>query len=326
MELYQYKSKVVGVDISLGSTHFAIIDIRGNIIARDKIVSKDYPQFEDFARALSEAIINLCENNGGFDQVRSIGVSCPSGNPKTGCMHNSPNMPWKGVIPVAALLQDQTGKAVALCNDDEAIGLGELTYGSAHGLQTFISVNLGHGFGGAYFYNRKLMAGSEGFAGEIGHTCLFPGGRQCGCGLKGCAEAYVAAKGIVMTARELMESGEPTLMRDYGDELSPKKITECCDKGDKLAIETYRRTGEYLGIVLANFANIIDTEAILLAGGIFNAGKWIIEPTLESFQNHIFGNIKDHVKIIYSELEDKERKLLGASALAWDVKEYSLFK
>jgi len=90
MELYQYKSKVVGVDISLGSTHFAIIDIRGNIIARDKIVSKDYPQFEDFARALSEAIINLCENNGGFDQVRSIGVSCPSGNPKTGCMHNSP--------------------------------------------------------------------------------------------------------------------------------------------------------------------------------------------------------------------------------------------
>lgn len=104
----------------------------------------------------------------------------------------------------------------------------------------------------------------------------------------------------------------------------PSKM--CCDKDDELAIETFRRTGEILGIALANYASLVDPEAIILTGGISHAGKWLIDPTFESFENHVYGNLRGKVKILVSKLNDRERDVLGASALAWSVPEYSLFK
>lgn len=151
-------------------------------------------------------------------------------------------------------------------------------------------------------------------------------GRVCGCGKKGCLEAYVAAKGIIRTAQELMEaSNEPSLMRDL-EKLTPRTITECCNKGDAMAIEVYRRTGHMFGVGLANYASIVDPQAIILTGGISHAGKWLLDPTRESFEDNIFGNMKGKVRIIVSQLDDRERDVLGASALAWEVPEYSLFK
>ena len=139
-------------------------------------------------------------------------------------------------------------------------------------------------------------------------------------------EAYCGAAGIVQTAYEVMEErNEPSLMRNC-KELTPKFITECCDKGDELAIEVYRRTGFILGIGLANYASVFDPEAIILTGGISKAGKWLLDPTNESFEEHVFHNIENKVKFMFSSLNDDERNMLGASALAWSVKEYSLFK
>jgi len=326
MEPLSNKTKVVGVDISVARTTFAIVDIRGRVLASSTIPTDGYPKVDHFVRALSEAIIELCENNGGIEQIRSVGISCPSGNSVTGSMHNSPNMPWKGVVPLAALLRDHLGMAVALANDSEVIALGEMAFGSAHGLQTFAVVQVGSGVGAAFFMNRKIFTGAEGFAGELGHVCVVPNGRQCGCGLRGCLEEYVAGKGVVHTAQELLEeSNEPSLLRDC-EKLSSRFIAECCDKGDKLAIEVFRRTGECLGLGLANLATLVDPEAIVLVGGVINAGDWILKPTAESFRSHVFGNIRDKVKLMRSSLPDDERNLLGASALAWHVKEYSLFK
>ena len=129
-----------------------------------------------------------------------------------------------------------------------------------------------------------------------------------------------------MTAQEVMkESDKPSLMRDL-EKLSPRTIAECCDKGDELAIEVFRRTGYVLGLGLANYASIVDPEAIILTGGISHAGKWISEPAYESFESHVFGNLRGKVKILTSQLNDRERDVLGASALAWSVPEYSLFK
>ena len=96
--------------------------------------------------------------------------------------------------------------------------------------------------------------------------------------------------------------------------------------GDKLAIETYRRTGYILGMGLATYASLINPEAIILTGGISHAGHWLMDPTKESFEDHVFRNIKGKVKLLLSQLDDRERDVLGASALAWDVPEYSLFK
>jgi glucokinase len=320
------KNRVVGVDISVKRTTFAIVDIRGNILARDHFPTNDYPNVNDFVTTLTEKIVMLTEENGGYDKIRSIGVSAPSANFLTGCIENAPNLPWRGIIPLAAMLRDRMGIAVALGNDAHVTALGEHTYGSAHGMKNFIVITLGHGIGSCIFSNGEVHFGVNGFAGEIGHTCVKHNGRECGCGRKGCMEAYCAEKGIIATANELMAaSDKPSLMRSLS-ELSPKTIVDCCEQGDEMAIEVFKITGEILGTTTAAYATLINPEAIIFTGGIANAGHWLFTPLEEAFNARVFRNIRGHVKLQRSTIDDRERDVMGASALAWGIKEYSLFK
>ena len=319
------KTRVVGVGMSIAETDYAIVDVRGNIIAKDSFPTTDFPNVNDYVTFLSDRIVELVEKNGGYESIRSVGISSPSGNFRSGCIEHSPNMSWKGQIPMAAMLRDRLGLAVALGNDAHVRALGEYVFGSAHGLRDFLFVNLGHGVGSCIFINGQAFLGSEGFSGEVGHTCVAPGGRLCGCGNKGCLEAYTGSRGVVRTAKELLESDpRPSMMREM-DIQTPKDVFECCEKGDELAIEVFRHTGEILGVGLANYASILNPEAIIIAGGVAHAGKWLIEPTYASFEEHVFHNVKGKVKFLMSNLNEQERDVLGASALAWNVKEYSLF-
>jgi len=322
----EIKSKVMGIDISNERTTYAIVDIRGNIIAEDEFVTTDYPDINDFVSHLSEKMVELMEANGGFFSVRSVGISCPSASFLTGSIVNATNLPWKGVTPLAAMLRDRLGMAVAVANDAHVSALGEYSYGMAHGMEDFIVLSLGVGLGSCFFSRGKGHRGHNDFAGEFGHICILDHGRRCGCGKEGCLEAYCAARGIVQTARELMaESDKPSLLRSL-ERMSPRTIAECCDKGDELAIETYRRTGYLLGVGMANYASVIDPQAIILTGGISHAGKWLTDPMKESFDEHVFRNARGKIRIIVSRLNDHEREVLGAAALAWVVPEYSLFK
>lgn len=320
------KTRVVGVDISLERTSIGIVDIRGEIIATDCFVTSEHPYIGDYLSVLCEHILNLVEGHGGFESIRSVGICSPSGNFRTSSIENAPNMPWKGVIPLAAMLRDRLGMAVALANDAHAMALGEQTFGAAHGMRDFAVISLGHGMGSCFFSNGIVHLGNDGFAGEVGHTCFVPNGRQCGCGKRGCLEAYTAANGIVTTAKEVMEErSEPSMMREV-ETLSPKIIQSFCELGDVLAIETYRRTGYWLGMGLANYASVLNPEAFIFTGGIAQAGKWLFEPANESFEDHVFHNMQGKVKFMVSNLENRTRNMLGASVLAWTVKEYSLFK
>ena len=326
MEEYKIKTKVVGVDISNELTTYAIVDIRGNIIAEESFLTCGYSDVNNFVTALSDKIVNLVEANGGYETIRSIGVSSPSASSVSGCIENAANLPWKGIVPLSAMLRDRIGLAVGLSNDAHVSALGEYTFGCAHGMKNFIILSLGVGIGSCFFTAGDDHIGHNGYAGEFGHTCVVKNGRACGCGHTGCLESYVGAAGIVNTAKELMaESDAPTLMRNL-EKLSPRTIKECCDQGDEMAIEVYRRTGEMLGLGLANYASLVDPEAIILTGGVSHAGKWLLEPTCKSFEEHVFGNLRGKVKMLVSKLEDRERDVLGASALAWSVPEYSLFK
>ena len=326
MEENNLKTTVVGVDISIETTTYAMVDVRGNILAEDAFPTLDYPDVNNFVTALSEKIVMMVEQNGGYETIRSIGVSCPSASTVSGCIENAANLPWKGIVPLSAMLRDRIGLAVGLSNDAHISALGEYTFGSAHGMTNFIIVSLGVGIGSCFFSDGKEHRGHGGYAGEFGHTCVYPNGRQCGCGNKGCLEAYVGAKGIIKTAEELMaESDAPTMMRSL-EKLSPRTIKECCDKGDEMAIEVYRRTGLILGQGLATYASLIDPEAIIFTGGISHAGHWLLDPAKEMLDKLVFGNLKNKVRLLVSRLDDRERDVLGASALAWSVPEYSLFK
>ena len=322
----EIKTRVVGVDIREARTTYALVDIRGEILAIDYFSTLDYPDVNNFVTALSEKIIMLVEENGGYERVRSIGISAPSSNYLTGCMENAANMPWKGVVPLAAMIRDRMGLAVALANDAHITALGEKAYGSAHGLKDFIVVSLSHGgLGSCIFYDGKPHLGVNGFAGEVGHTCVEINGRQCGCGAKGCLETYCSDKGLLMTIQELKNEGLSTILDDYKT-LSIPTIVQCCDQGDKLAIEAMRRTGFTLGLGLANYASVLNPEAIILTGDMMAAGKWLLKPMRKSYDEHVFHNIQGKTRLLVSILKEGERDVLGASALAWDVKEYSLFK
>lgn len=320
------KTRVIGIDIGVTITSIAIVDLRGTILAQDTLRTIDFPSVNNFVEAISERIVTMAEANGGYEVVRSVGVSAPSANYLTGCIENAGNIPWKGIIPLAAMLRDRVGLAVALGNDAHVTAMGEFVYGSARGMDNFIVVSLGHGgVGSCFFSGGHPHLGNGGCAGEIGHTCVVDGGRQCTCGRKGCLEEYTSDRGIVQTAHEIMaESDEPSLLRELND-LNPMTIGECCDKGDKLAKKVYDVTGLYLGIGLANYASVINPEAIILTGELTEASKWFMEPMLSSYDEHVFGNIRGKAKIQVSVLDNHERDMLGASALAWTVQEYSLF-
>ena len=326
-EVDQIKTRVVGIDIRENRTTYAVVNIRGEIVAQDYFCTADYAEITDYISALCERVLSLIDENGGYETIRSVGISAPSANYLTGCIENAANLKWKGVVPLAAMLQDQLGMAVAVANDAHITALGEKAYGSAHGMKDFIVVSISHGgLGSCIFTNGLPHLGVNGFAGEVGHTCVEIDGRQCGCGRKGCLETYVSDKGLVCTAEEeIARSNEPTLLSQL-DELNIRTITECCEKGDRVAIETFRRVGTMLGVGLANYASVINPEAIILTGDMMQVGKWLLKPMRAAFDGHVFHNIRGKVRILVSILKEGERDVLGASALAWDVKEYSLFK
>ena len=321
------KTRVVGIDIREKRTTYAVVDIRGEIVAQDYFLTSQYPEIGAYVSALSERVLAMIEENGGYEMIRSVGISAPSGNYLTGCIENAANMPWKGVVPLAALLQDRLGLAVALANDGHITALGEKTYGSAHGMKDFIVVSISHGgLGSCIFTNGQPHLGVNGFAGEVGHTCVEVNGRQCGCGRKGCLETYVSDRGLVLTAEELIAaSKEHTQLSDL-ETLDINNIVDCCDHGDRTAIEVFNRVGYMLGVGLANYASVLNPEAIILTGDMMQAGKWLLKPMRQSFDEHVFLNIRGKVRILVSILKEGERDVLGASALAWDVKEYSLYK
>ena len=165
MEHAKSKSQVVGVDIGIDETTYSVVDVRGNIIAQDSFSTGDYPSVDSYVAVLCDRIVNFVESHGGYESVRSVGVCCPSSNFMTGSIVNAPNLPWKGVIPLAAMMRDRMGLAVALANNSQCIALGEQAFGVAHGMKDFIIITLGHGMGSCIFSNGKWHLGQQGFAG-----------------------------------------------------------------------------------------------------------------------------------------------------------------
>ncbi len=320
------KTKVIAVNVKVDKTSCAIVDVRGNLLSTNSFSTSEYQNVSDFVTVLCNHISMLLEESGDIESVRSVGMSIPSGNFQTGCIENAPNMPWKGVVPMAAMVRDRLGIAVALGNNAYVTALAEQAFGAAHGMQDFIVISLGSGLGSCFFSRGAVYRGANGFAGEIGHACVEHNGRECGCGKLGCLEAYTATKGIIRTARELMEESDTPSMMRQTENLTPNIIADFCHMGDELAIETYRRAGYMLGIGVANYCSVLNPEAVIFTGFIEKAGKWMLEPAYQAFEEHVFHNIKGKVDFILSGMNDEIRELLGASVLAWRVKEYSLFK
>ena len=277
MENGQEKNYTVGIDIGGTNTVFGIVDARGHILSTDSIKTKDYPEINGYVDTLSDRLMQLIHAVGGISMIRGVGVGAPNSNYYMGNIELAPNLPWKGVVPLARMLREKLGVPVALTNDANAAALGEMTYGVARGMKDFIMITLGTGVGSGIVVNGQLVYGHDGFAGELGHVIVRPGGRLCGCGRKGCLETYCSATGIVRTVHEvLLSTQEPSLLRNKPlEQITSKDIYDAAVLGDKLALEIFRFTGTVLGEAFANFVVFSSPEAIILFGGLAKAGDYL---------------------------------------------------
>lgn len=319
------KPYVIGLDLGGTNSVFGIVDSRGDIKTTTAIKTQVYDKVEDYVNASVEALQPIIDQVGGIDKIKSMGIGAPNGNFYTGTIEFAPNLKWghNGIVPLASMFSEKLGVPVALTNDANAAALGEMTYGAARGMKNFIEITLGTGVGSGIVINSQLVYGCDGFAGELGHTIMVRGenARPCGCGRKGCLEAYCSATGVARTAREMLEKTKrPSLLRD----LDPEKITSldvsiAAGKGDELAKEIFDFTGKMLGEACADFAAFSSPEAFIFFGGLTKAGDLLMKPLKEAYDNSVLNIFKGKAKFLLSSLDGSSAAVLGASAVGWDL-------
>ncbi len=316
------KLYVVGMDIGGTNTVFGIVDSRGNVLASDSIKTQQHKDVNEYVEAVCAKLLPMVEQFGGPDKIKGMGVGAPNGNYYSGTIEFAPNLPWKGVIPLAAMFEERLGIPTALTNDANAAAIGEMTYGAARGMKDFIMITLGTGVGSGIVINGQLVYGHDGFAGELGHVMVEKDGRICGCGRKGCLETYCSATGVARTAREfLVARSEPSLLRNVpAEEIQSKDVYDAAVKGDKLAQDIFQFTGDILGRALANFIAFSSPEAIILFGGLAKSGDYIMKPIQKAMDDNVLNIYKGKTKLLLSQLKDADAAVLGASALGWEAK------
>jgi len=316
------ESLAIGIDIGGTGTKFGIVDRVGNVLFTGELSTKKHKKIETFIDELYEKLHALIQTVGGPGRIRGIGVGAPNGNFYTGTVDYAPNLPWKGIIPLAQLIQDKFQLPANLTNDANAAAIGEMMYGAAQGMKDFIMITLGTGVGSGIIANGHLILGHDGFAGELGHTIIIPDGRfHPGTGKYGSLESYASATGVMLTAKEILEkTKDDSLLRKIPiDEIDSKKVYDSAIQGDKLAREIFEYTGKILGMALANFVMFSSPEAIILFGGLTKAGDLILKPTREHMEANLIQVFQNRVKILVSHLRESDAAILGASALVWDM-------
>ncbi|PXY01731.1 glucokinase [Marinifilum breve] len=307
----------IGIDIGGTNTVFGCIDSKGNTIAEGHIPTQTKEHFEDYIDDLIAEIKSSLENV----EVRivGVGIGAPNGSYRTGTIENAANLRWKGTLPIAKMVNEKLNVPVKVTNDANAAALGERIFGGAKNMSDFMVITLGTGLGSGIVVNGDLLYGYEGFAGEVGHIIVRPGGRDCACGRKGCLETYVSATGVKRSVYKLLAKhlGESSLRDVPFNNLSAKMVAEAANEGDPVALETFKYTGKMLGEALANVASVTAPEAIFLFGGLAKAGDLLFDPVKEAMDENMLFLYKDKVKLLPSQLGD-DAAILGAAALIWN--------
>ena len=314
---------VIGLDLGGTNSVFGIVDARGDIKATTAIKTGGFEHAEAYVEACMTALHPIIEEVGGIGTIKAMGIGAPNGNYYHGTIEYAPNLPWAHdvVVPLAGMFSERLGVPVALTNDANAAAIGEMTYGVARGMKNFIVLTLGTGVGSGIVIDGKLVYGSNGFAGELGHVVVrSENGRSCGCGRKGCLETYCSATGVARTAREmLIKDVRPSMLRGLApEEITSLDVSVAAEKGDEIAQEIYRFTGHMLGEACANFAAFSAPEAFIFFGGMTKAGELIMKPIRESYQEHVQSLFKD-AQFLISGLDGSSAAVLGASAIGWEL-------
>lgn len=321
----ELKPYVIGLDLGGTNAVFGIVDQRGNVLSTNSIKTQAYEKVDDFVSAGVAAIKPMVDKLGGIQNIKAMGIGAPNGNYYKGTIEYAPNLHWAHdcIVPLAEMFSRQLNIPVGITNDANAAAIGEMEYGVAKGMKNFIVLTLGTGVGSGIVINGQLVYGSDGFAGELGHVTIVHGekGRTCGCGRKGCLEAYCSATGVARTAREFLSTtDEPSKLRDLDSEsITSLDVSIAASQGDALAKRVYEYTGHLLGEACADFAAFSSPEAFIFFGGLTKAGNLIMDPIKAAYNEHVMPIFKGKAQFLISGLDDASAAVLGASAIGWDL-------
>ncbi|MBI5730320.1 MAG: ROK family protein [Ignavibacteriales bacterium] len=313
------KKVAIGIDVGGTNTVFGFVDEAGQCVYESSILTHADQDADQLFSRLFIKIDNDFKKYSDDYELIGIGIGAPNANYYKGTVELPPNLNW-GIVNVLEIVKKYSPLPSSITNDANAAAIGEMIFGTAKGMKDFIVITLGTGLGSGIVVNGELVYGSDGFAGEIGHTIVDPNGRECGCGRKGCLETYASASGIKRTVFELIGTTNiPSELRNVSyNQLTAKDIADAAKNGDKLALAAFDYTSKILGLKLADSVAHLSPEAIILFGGLALAGGLIFTPTKRYMEEYMLNIFKNKVKLLPSALPGAHAAVLGASALIWN--------
>ena len=307
----------IGVDVGGTNVKIALVSDKGKIIYSNSIPTRAEMGYEHTINSMKDAIRDLLkETKMKPTDIEGIGFGFPGQiDCKKGVVRLAPNIPGWVDIPISSIMEKEFGIPTRVDNDVRTATLGELNYGAGVGCENLICITVGTGIGSGLVMNGKLVRGANNAAGEIGHIKLnMQGGPLCGCGDRGCLEAYASGPSIVAMAEEYIRGGKSTKYRELANpDITPYIVAVAAKEGDPVAKQIFKIMGEYIGMGLTSVVNLLNPEKIIIGGGVADAGEILLNPIKETILKRAM-TIQREVEIVPAQLGNTAG-VIGASLL-----------
>ncbi len=315
------KELIVGVDLGGTFVKTAVISRGKEILAKDSLPTHAENGPEGVMDVIAQGVEAVLDAAGADrSAILAVGIGSPGPlNWQTGVVYETPNLPGWVDIPLAAAMQERLGVPCFLDNDANCACYGEFWMGAGQGVDTMCCLTLGTGVGGGIVVFGQLLRGIDGTAAEIGHIKVRRDGRLCGCGSKGCLEAYASVTGMVRTAVKGIDTGKQTALTGLCNndltKLTGKMISDAASGGDEFAQWVIQETGVWLGIGISSLINLLNPEKVVLCGGMIAAGEMLFSPIRETAQRLSFEVPANRCEIVPAALGG-DSGVLGAAGCA----------
>ena len=308
----------IGIDVGGTNIKIALVNEKGSIIYSNSIPTRAEMGYEYTINSMKEAIRDLLkETKTEAKDIEGMGFGFPGQiDCQKGIVRLAPNIPGWVEVPIAEIMEKEFGIPTRVDNDVRCAALGELNFGAGIGCENLICITVGTGIGSGLIINGKLVRGASNAAGEIGHIKLdIKEGPLCGCGDRGCLEAFASGPSIVAMAEEYIKGGKSTKYRELANpEITPYIVSEAAKLGDPVAKRIFTIMGEYIGVGLASVVNLLNPEKIIIGGGVAAAGDILMNPIKETLVKRAMPISGAAVEVVPAQLGNTAG-VIGASLL-----------
>lgn len=307
----------IGIDVGGTNVKIALVSDKGKIIYSNSIPTRAEMGYEHTINSMKDAVNDLLkETKMKPSDIEGMGFGFPGQiDCQKGVVRLAPNIPGWVNIPISNIMEKEFGIPTRVDNDVRTATLGELNYGAGVGCENLVCITVGTGIGSGLVINGKLVRGANNAAGELGHIKLnMQGGPLCGCGDRGCLEAYASGPSIVAMAEEYIKGGKSTKYRELANpDITPYIVAVAAKEGDPVARQIFRVMGEYIGMGLVSVVNLLNPEKIIIGGGVADAGDILFDPIKETISKRAM-TIQKEVEIVPAQLGNTAG-VIGASLL-----------